>query len=840
MNIAHLSALRSSLVLATLWSAFCPLALSGDEVSLTWDPNTDSEDVAGYRVHYGKAPGFYPHSFDAGNNTAATIPGLIEGRKYFFVVTAYNSFATESLPSQRVSNDGAFNKAPTIVLSSLNSDAVFVEPAVVRLQAHVSDSDGTVASVKFHTADQSGYFLGLATSEPFVFNWTGLLQGSHSIVARAFDNEGAVSTSEVYHVNVAPSQSRHLILLEAEDGEFPPDGASRPLVKRQSEEASEGRFVTSETTNHLGSVRFTFDEPTRALSALWFRVRTPLPPNDSFRVAINDSWSVHHVYGTPDPPENSYSNTWFWSRFEPRMPFAEAAGATHSVAFGNLETDVWIDRLIVTSDRNFEPSDSVPSGGDFVAITTQPQNQQFAHGTPAIFSVTAVATGPISYQWMKDDVPVPNATSADVFLDTVQYADHGSYTVVATSGSASAVSEAGVLFIEVPELTVNSLRLNEGETVAVTPELMYAIGGASPSEELVLIVSELTGGQFLAGGVAVESFSQRAVAAGTVTFVHDGTNQSPSYLVSVSDGRQISEPQEVAIQFTAVNDMPRISLNVLELNEGEWVLLTSQMLRATDEETAAEELAFAVTSVTGGGFFKAGNEPVTTFTQAEVASGEVIFVHDGSNAAPAYEVSVIDENQLSSQTDSVAVSFSPVNDPPELIANSLAVTQGTIVTITEQDIDAIDEESEDDSLWITVVDVVAGEFHVKGFPNRNFSLQQVHSGEVEFRHDGTKTPPAYSVTLSDGEQSTGPQPAAVAFAKLPIIEKVEIVSVAGIQLTIIGDAGQEFRLEYSSDLQSWTLHSQLVNFDGALVVAAPTSLERGERFRFYRLAVNTE
>ena len=51
-----------------------------------------------------------------------------------------------------------------------------------------------------------------------------------------------------------------------------------------------------------------------------------------------------------------------------------------------------------------------------------------------------------------------------------------------------------------------------------------------------------------------------------------------------------------------------------------------------------------VSNVTGGQFEEAANPNVTitSFTQAQIDAGEIVFVHDGGESAPGYDVRVSD------------------------------------------------------------------------------------------------------------------------------------------------------------------------------------------------------
>jgi hypothetical protein len=71
------------------------------QVTLSWNPNTES-DLAGYRLHYGKASGSYTTSVDASRSTSYTLTGLNPGQSYFFSATAYNTAGKSSGYSSEV------------------------------------------------------------------------------------------------------------------------------------------------------------------------------------------------------------------------------------------------------------------------------------------------------------------------------------------------------------------------------------------------------------------------------------------------------------------------------------------------------------------------------------------------------------------------------------------------------------------------------------------------------------------------------------------------------------------------------------------------------------------
>ena len=94
------------LILSLFTIAFAATGAPGDlpttvDVTLAWNPNPEA-DIAGYRLYFSKSSGVYPDPpVDTGNVTTFT-QTLPYGFTYFTVVTAYNHFGLESLPSNEV------------------------------------------------------------------------------------------------------------------------------------------------------------------------------------------------------------------------------------------------------------------------------------------------------------------------------------------------------------------------------------------------------------------------------------------------------------------------------------------------------------------------------------------------------------------------------------------------------------------------------------------------------------------------------------------------------------------------------------------------------------------
>src|ERR1700730_2487115 len=70
--------------------------------SVAWNTSTDPS-VVGYNVNYGTSSGSYTQTLNAGSIASATVSSLAAGQTYYFVVTARNAAAQNSLVSNQVS-----------------------------------------------------------------------------------------------------------------------------------------------------------------------------------------------------------------------------------------------------------------------------------------------------------------------------------------------------------------------------------------------------------------------------------------------------------------------------------------------------------------------------------------------------------------------------------------------------------------------------------------------------------------------------------------------------------------------------------------------------------------
>ncbi len=111
---------------------------------------------------------------------------------------ALNPVGSEiSIPSM-MGTLGAANVLPTISITTPSTGASFITGDPVSIAATAADADGTVASVEFFVDAVS---VGVDATAPFTAIYTSAV-GSHSLTAKATDNQGGQTTSAAVAINV--------------------------------------------------------------------------------------------------------------------------------------------------------------------------------------------------------------------------------------------------------------------------------------------------------------------------------------------------------------------------------------------------------------------------------------------------------------------------------------------------------------------------------------------------------------------------------------------------------------------------------------------------------------
>jgi len=465
-------------------------------------------------------------------------------------------------------------------------------------------------------------------------------------------------------------------------------------------------------------------------------------------------------------------------------------------------TGVSVDEAATVTIGNFQLAavDADNSSAQLVyAITTSP-----AHGRLEKASNPGVA--------------ITSLTQAEINGDLIRYVHDGSETTSDTfsfstsDGTASATGSFAITVAAVndaPRISKNTgLSLNEGGIAVIGISQLEAIDPDNTVSQLVYtITTNVTCGRLEVSsnpGVAISSFTQAKLNSGMIRYVHDGgETTSDAFVFSLTDGVD-NVTGTFAISVTPVNDAPVLGAHTLVINEGQTVTLASTNFGASDSDSAS--LSFVVSGLTHGDFRNTvAHSSVTEFTLSEIQAGVITFIHDGGEVAPTAMISVSD-GILSSPSQSVGFSYTPVNDSSVIVTNiGLTVDEGNAFAIGSSQLSALDPDNSSAQLIYSVsTSPTHGRLERLAAPGvsiTSFTQADLADSAILYMHDGGEsTSDAFEFSLSDGVAVTS---GSFAITVTPIND-APVLTVS----TITVNAGQTVTLG-ASDI--WALDSDNAN-----------------------------
>ncbi|MGJ3245093.1 MAG: tandem-95 repeat protein [Elainellaceae cyanobacterium] len=265
------------------------------------------------------------------------------------------------------------------------------------------------------------------------------------------------------------------------------------------------------------------------------------------------------------------------------------------------------------------------------------------------------------------------------------------------SGGSGGTQNPDVTSNAPPTIDLNQGIANvlEGETVTITNALLKASDTDNTASELIYRIETLpTSGTIKLNGLALGlygSFTQADVDNNRVTFTHAGDEDFiDSFKFTVSDGKNITFEDTFTIDITPQNDAPIVSVKgTPALAEGESITIDTTYFSISDVDGTGEKrdigfatpntLTFQITTLPAHGILQvdrgSGFVDVTTstvLTKAELDSGKLRYVHDGSeNFSDSFLVQANDStgeaNQLS-EIKNVSIEIAKLNDDPAALS----------------------------------------------------------------------------------------------------------------------------------------------------------------------------
>ena len=245
-------------------------------------------------------------------------------------------------------------------------------------------------------------------------------------------------------------------------------------------------------------------------------------------------------------------------------------------------------------------------------------------------------------------------------------------------------------------------------------------------------------------------------AHGTVTFGANGAftytpdedyNGEDEFTVTISDKQGASTTATIKVDVAPVNDAATVSTPSLVVSEGATVGVGAADLGVSDVDTADAGVTIQISNVTNGTFMVDGVES-STFTLADVADGKVSFTHDGGEDAPTFSVSASDDGENFTDPVAAQVSFTNVNDAPELTTDLQAYFEaGQALTLDSSELNVTDAESGPDNITYTLTDapdfgalykVDAEGTHIPLEINDTFTQADINSGSIQYQQESSE------------------------------------------------------------------------------------------------------
>ncbi|MEG3639147.1 cadherin domain-containing protein [Magnetococcus sp. PR-3] len=196
-----------------------------------------------------------------------------------------------------------------------------------------------------------------------------------------------------------------------------------------------------------------------------------------------------------------------------------------------------------------------------------------------------------------------------------------------------------------PTISAAAFAVTEGDSLDITTAMLNAADG----DTLITTSADLTfsatvsGGSFQLSGQHAASFTLKDVADNKVDFVHDGSETTPAFSVTVSDGVKESAATTGSIPYTPVNDhTPTISRAEISYKPAQEQVITESMLAVSDADTHTQDsdLIFTVSNLSNGEI-RLNSVAASTFNLADLKAGNVMF-YDAEARESSFNLTVTD------------------------------------------------------------------------------------------------------------------------------------------------------------------------------------------------------
>ncbi|XP_044128198.1 FRAS1-related extracellular matrix protein 1 [Bufo gargarizans] len=310
---------------------------------------------------------------------------------------------------------------------------------------------------------------------------------------------------------------------------------------------------------------------------------------------------------------------------------------------------------------------------------------------------------------------------------------------------------------EKPVLTKHcEVVLSLGENYIISSAVLSAEDKDTPREEIYYIIDQTPGQGELQMKVHEKwinlntgmKCSQDDIDMNLIRYVHRGTlgsKNEDSFTFHLWDGRNRSPELQFHI---LVKDMEKgdiaVFVKTLHVSRGDRVILSTNVLLATDGTDKPEELLYVVVSPPQYGQIEYANHhgiPITSFSQMDVAAQTVCYVHNGKAAAAADTFKFLVSNGLRTKHGTLDIAVEMVDKTlPTLSKNyGLRQVKGSMALITTEILQATDPDTSLENITFLMINRPQyGQIYLRGAPMKenNFTQKDIENMNVAYRHGG--------------------------------------------------------------------------------------------------------
>ncbi|XP_051918157.1 FRAS1-related extracellular matrix protein 1a isoform X2 [Hippocampus zosterae] len=317
----------------------------------------------------------------------------------------------------------------------------------------------------------------------------------------------------------------------------------------------------------------------------------------------------------------------------------------------------------------------------------------------------------------------------------------------------------------------NGLELEPGEARLISSVALFAQDHDTPSSQVMYIFERVPAHGLLQLKriqnwlllTVGENCTQEMVDTNRLRYVHKdpfGTTMQDLFVFHLHDGQNQSPSQQFNISIKHV-EKGTIAMFVtpVNVNRGGRVVLTTDVLFATDHADRPDELLFVVTVPAAHGYLENTKHPgvsISAFSQMDIAANCVAYVHNNQASTPTETIHFVVSNNQTSRKGILELSVKMLDQiPPSLTNKGLVVPQGLAMTLSRDCLAMTDPDTPRGALVFKLRHPPRhGELLLRGtalMMGSTFTQQHIEELEVTYKHNGAQSQiDRFEFTATDG------------------------------------------------------------------------------------------